>query len=97
MRDYLITVYKYRNKKWEHYNSYCIRCEKTIGKNQSLRHDENCPNINTIKEFSMPVQRVIQNGKTYYKWGEHGKLYDKKEDAEKQGRAAYASGYKGKK
>lgn len=45
----------------------------------------------------MPVRRIIQNGKVYYQWGEHGKLYEKKEDAEKQGQAAYASGYKGKK
>jgi hypothetical protein len=31
-----------------------------------------------------------------YRWGSKGKTYKKKSDAEKQGRAAYASGYKGK-
>ena len=39
-----------------------------------------------IKEEIMPVQKVIKNGKVIgYKWGEKGKVYKKKEDAEKQG------------
>ena len=41
----------------------------------------------------MPVHKV----KGGYKWGNHGKVYPNKEQAEKQGRAAYANGYKGKK
>lgn len=93
----MITVYKYRNKKWEHYNSFCNRCQRTIGRLQSKTHLDSCEQINTITEIEMPVRRIIQNGKVYYQWGEHGKLYEKKEDAEKQGQAAYASGYKGKK
>ncbi len=40
----------------------------------------------------MPVRKV----KGGYKWGSKGKVYKSKADAEKQGRAAYASGYKGK-
>ena len=40
----------------------------------------------------MPVRKV----KGGYQWGDHGKVYSAKSDAEKQGRAAYASGYKGK-
>lgn len=44
----------------------------------------------------MPVHKVTQNGQTYYRWGDHGKLYKNKSDAEKQGRAAYANGYKEK-
>lgn len=44
----------------------------------------------------MPVQKVMQNGETYYRWGDHGHLYKTKQEAEKQGQAAYASGYKGK-
>lgn len=43
----------------------------------------------------MPVQRVTKNGKTYYKWGQSGKLFPTRAEAEAQGRAAYASGYKG--
>lgn len=40
----------------------------------------------------MPVKKV----KGGYKWGSKGKVYPTKEQAEKQGRAAYASGYKKK-
>ena len=40
----------------------------------------------------MPVQKVIKNGKVIgYKWGEKGKVYKSKKDAEKQGRAIKAS------
>lgn len=44
----------------------------------------------------MPVQRVMRGGKTMYRWGDSGKLYDNRADAERQGRAAYASGYRGR-
>jgi hypothetical protein len=46
----------------------------------------------------MPVHEVRNNsGKIIgYKWGQSGKLYRKKEDAMKQARAIYASGYKEK-
>lgn len=40
----------------------------------------------------MPVHKV----KGGWQWGNHGKIYPTKAQAEKQGRAAYASGYKGK-
>ena len=40
---------------------------------------------------SMPVRKTAK-GK--YKWGSKGKEYPTKKQAEKQGRAAYASGYK---
>ena len=40
----------------------------------------------------MPVQAVYKNGKIVgYKWGEKGKVYKSKKDAEKQGRAIKAS------
>ena len=45
----------------------------------------------------MPVQRVNVNGEVFYRWGTMGKLYKKREDAERQGQAAYASGYRNKK
>ena len=45
----------------------------------------------------MPVQRVNINGETSYRWGTQGKLYKKRADAERQGMAAYASGYRDKK
>jgi len=41
----------------------------------------------------MPVVKV----KGGYRWGKKGKVYKTKAKAAKQGRAAYASGYKGNK
>lgn len=40
----------------------------------------------------MPVRKVAGG----YKWGSHGKVYKSKAKAARQGRAIYASGYKGK-
>lgn len=47
----------------------------------------------------MPVHEVRnKSGKTIgYRWGQSGKLYRKRELAERQGRAIYASGYNKKK
>lgn len=39
----------------------------------------------------MPVHRAVGG----WQWGNHGHVYAKKSDAEKQGRAAYAHGYRG--
>jgi len=48
----------------------------------------------------MPVHAVKKNGRTVgYRWGNHGKVYkgkDAKAKATRQGRAAYAHGYRGK-
>lgn len=41
----------------------------------------------------MPVHKV----KGGYRWGKHGKVYKSRVAAERQGQAAHASGYKGKK
>jgi len=41
----------------------------------------------------MPTHKV----KGGYKWGKHGKVYKTKAGADRQGRAAYANGYKKKK
>ena len=38
----------------------------------------------------MPVRKV----KGGYKWGDSGKVYPTRAEAERQGRAIYASGYK---
>jgi len=43
-------------------------------------------------EDLMPVRKV----KGGYKWGQHGKVYKTKAGAQRQARAAYASGYKSK-
>ena len=39
----------------------------------------------------MPVHKVSGG----YKWGNHGKVYPTKAQAQAQGRAAHAAGYKG--
>lgn len=39
----------------------------------------------------MPVQKVIKNGKTMYRWGDSGKLYPTKEQAATQGIAIMLS------
>lgn len=44
----------------------------------------------------MPIQTVTVKGEKMYRWGDHGKLYRSRADAEKQAAAAYASGYKEK-
>lgn len=46
----------------------------------------------------MPVHEVRNSSGNVigYQWGKSGKIYRKKEDAEKQARAIYASGYKEK-
>ena len=45
------------------------------------------------KDKVMPVQKV----KGGYRWGSRGKIYKTKKEAERQAKAAFASGYKGKK
>ena len=47
-------------------------------------------------EINMPVRRLTVNGETFYQWGQSGKMYKKKEDAEKQDYAIEAQGYKKK-
>lgn len=38
----------------------------------------------------MPIKKV----KGGYQWGDHGKVYPTREEAEKQAKAAYANGYR---
>ena len=42
----------------------------------------------------MPIQTVMIKGERYYRYGDSGKPYKTKEQAEQQMRAMYASGYK---
>lgn len=45
----------------------------------------------------MPIQTITKNGKRYYRYGDSGKLYPTKQEAEEQMRAMYISGYREKK
>ena len=49
--------------------------------------------VHLQREKDVPVRKV----KGGYRWGKSGKIYKSKADAEKQGRAIYASGYGKKK
>jgi len=42
----------------------------------------------------MPIQVITQNGQRMYRYGDSGKLYKDRADAEKQAAAIIASGYK---
>ena len=42
----------------------------------------------------MPIQVITQNGQKMYRYGDSGKLYADRKDAEKQAAAMYAAGYR---
>jgi hypothetical protein len=42
----------------------------------------------------MPVQKITRGGQTMYRFGDSGKMYKTRNEAEMQGRAMYASGYR---
>ena len=91
-------IYGYVKGKWIMMGYRCTSCDKTY-KNPNIitKHKDVCKRINTKnKEIEfMPIQKITKNGKTYYRYGDTGKLYPTKEEAEKQMRAMYAAGYKG--
>ena len=93
------TIHQLKNNVWVailYACTYCGQTFKTI--KYCSKHEDKCKTINTLKQqkeqWNMPVQRIYKGGEVYYRWGDSGKLYKDKQDAEKQGRAAYAAGYK---
>jgi len=42
----------------------------------------------------MPIQMITVKGEKMYRYGDSGKLYKDRKDAEKQAAAIFASGYK---
>lgn len=57
------------------------------------------PTIHTFileGDIKMPVRKLTVNGETFYQWGTSGKMYKKREDAERQGYAIEQQGYKKK-
>ena len=95
------TIHQLKDNVWVPYMYGCQYCD-TVFKTTKYcsKHEEVCKEINSIKkqkeELSMPIQRITRGGETYYRWGQHGKEYRNRADAEKQAAAAYASGYKKK-
>lgn len=86
-------------KQWKFFGYRCLHCDSPFKSVKKIeQHKTTCKEINTIKkEKEMPIQVVTIKGERYYKWGDSGKPYKNRADAEKQAAAAYASGYKEKK
>jgi len=92
-------IHQYSNtlKQWKFYGYRCLHCENTFKTPAGIhKHKTNCKELNTIKkkEISMPIQVITVKGEKMYRWGDQGKVYKNRADAEKQAAAAYASGYK---
>lgn len=49
---------------------------------------------NERTDNAMPVQVIIQQGRRMYRWGDQGRIYPTREQAQRQGQAAYAAGYR---
>ena len=91
------TIHQLKNNNWVIISYACQYCDTTFKTvKYCAKHEEKCKSINTLKQLkeqsNMPVQRIYKGGEVYYRWGDQGKLYKNREDAEAQGRAAYALG-----
>lgn len=96
------TVYLLKSNVWTISSYACDACGQTFKTTKyCAKHEDKCIIINRKnkekEDLNMPIQRITKGGETFYRWGQSGKLYRKREDAEKQAAAAYASGYKKKK
>jgi hypothetical protein len=92
----IIHQYVKLSKQWKFYGYRCLHCENTFKTPIGIqKHKTLCKQLNTIKKRTehMPIHKITKNGETYYRWGDHGKLYKNRADAEKQAAAAHASGY----
>ena len=97
----IIQQFDKTTKQWKFLSYRCKLCD---GGFKSLvtasKHRSVCKELNTIKKRKspdMPIQVVTKNGQRMYRYGDTGKLYANRSDAEKQAQAIHASGYKEKK
>jgi len=95
------TVYVKKQQTFEIVGYKCVDCAKLMATwDLALKHELICqkPRNKLVKlqaeEEIVPIQKITRNGKDYYRWGDAGKLYTNRSDAEKQAAAAYAAGYK---
>ena len=60
------------------------------------KHKTLCKELNTIKKRTehMPIQTIMIKGERMYRYGDTGKPYKNRADAEKQAAAIHAAGYK---
>lgn len=80
----------------------CSYCNYSFKKEFTcVEHEKNCKTrlyrIKVEKEKIVPIQVITRQGQKFYRYGDSGKLYKTREQAEEQARAIYASGYKEKK
>ena len=62
-----------------------------------MKHKGICKELNTtkkVKEVEMPIQVLTIRGERYYRYGDSGKPYKNRSDAEKQAAAIHAAGYR---
>ena len=90
-------IYCYKKGNWVFMGYRCLHCDKVMRDDDIVqKHHIICVKtlkINREAEESMPIQRVEKNGEVYYRYGQSGKLYKNRKDAEKQAQAIHASGY----
>jgi hypothetical protein len=94
----IIHQYSQTTKQWKFTGYRCLHCENTFKTDLGIhKHQSLCKELNTIKntrKIFMPIQVVTKNGQRMYRYGDTGKLYADRKDAEKQAAAIFASGYK---
>jgi uncharacterized C2H2 Zn-finger protein len=96
----IIHQYSQKTKEWKFSGYRCLYCENVFKTDLGIhKHQSICKELNTIKkkrEVFMPIQVITVRGERMYRWGDQGKLYKDRSDAEKQAQAAHAAGYKEK-
>jgi phage FluMu protein Com len=92
----VITKFDKKLSEWQFATWKCQYCDTTLKfASTVVKHPNSCKELNSIKkEKEMPIQTIMVKGMKMYRWGDSGKLYKERADAEKQATAAYASGYK---
>jgi hypothetical protein len=95
----LILQYSKILKCWKLASYSCRHCGNSFkGLITCHKHFSLCKELNSIKRRKtfVPIQVVTKNGQRMYRYGDSGKLYTDRKDAEKQAAAIMASGYKEK-
>ena len=99
----LAETYGIYRGQWIKLGYRCMECDKQFNHPIVVeKHKNVCTRVNTLtkqkmqlkEEKNMPIQVVTQNGQRMYRYGDSGKLYKDRKDAEKQAAAIRASGYK---
>ena len=98
IRISIIHQYSPTIKQWKFTGFRCMHCENTFKTVTTvMKHKGTCKELNTtkkVKEVEMPIQVIMIKGERMYRYGDTGKPYKNRADAEKQAAAIRASGYK---